>query len=280
MDHPTSGPARPEAGSSLPPDVLGAFSADLHAAGLCAEHIRRLLCGARHFLVWLDLGGIAVGSVDDAVLRAFHRHDCQCPGMDGTRWRAPAPRRTSVPDGCVEAGPVPRGPRRHCPSRRAWGQPAPSGCLSRPLRGTGLQTGRDPQLWGQLPPLPDLAASVAHPAPGSRCRYAGTLPAARLRLSRNAPEQALARRPPGVPGPILPASPRLDRRRARPEHDARADRGSGDGAVRGVAPASPRHGRGIGPPAFPSGGHAGRRPGRGSRPIRRGGDPGGPSAPL
>ena len=90
MNHPASRLACPEAGSGLPPDILGAFTSDLHAEGLSAEHARRLLSGARHFLIWLDLRGIAVGSVDDAVLRDFRRHDCQCPGMEGERRKMPA----------------------------------------------------------------------------------------------------------------------------------------------------------------------------------------------
>lgn len=85
MNHPTSRLACSEAGSGLPADILAAFSADLHAAGHSADHIRLVLRGARHFLLWLDLRGIAVGSVDDAVLRDFRRHDCQCPGMEGER---------------------------------------------------------------------------------------------------------------------------------------------------------------------------------------------------
>ncbi len=85
MNHPTSRLACSQAGSGLPTDILDAFAADLHAAGYSADHVRLVLRGARHFLLWLDLGGIAVGSVDDAVLRAFRRHDCQCPGMERER---------------------------------------------------------------------------------------------------------------------------------------------------------------------------------------------------
>lgn len=85
MNHPTSRLACSQAGSGLPTDILDALAADLHAAGYSADHVRLVLRGARHFLLWLDLGGIAVGSVDDAVLRAFRRHDCQCPGMERER---------------------------------------------------------------------------------------------------------------------------------------------------------------------------------------------------
>lgn len=90
MNHPTPRLACSEAGSGLPTDILGAFAADLQSAGLSAEHDRLVRRGARHFLIWLDLRGIAVGSVDDAVLCAFRRHDCRCPGMEPERRRRPA----------------------------------------------------------------------------------------------------------------------------------------------------------------------------------------------
>ena len=35
---------------------------------------------ARHFAQWLQLAGIAVGRIDDAVVRRFARHRCRCPG--------------------------------------------------------------------------------------------------------------------------------------------------------------------------------------------------------
>lgn len=91
MNHPTSRLACSEACSDLATDILDAFAANIRAVGHSADHVRRLLRGARHFLLWLGLREIAVGSVDDAVLRAFHRHDCQCPGMEDERRKMLAP---------------------------------------------------------------------------------------------------------------------------------------------------------------------------------------------
>ncbi len=85
MNHQTSPVVCSEAGSDLLEDILGFFTAHLHSVGLSTEHTRRLLRGARHFLIWLALSDIAVEAVDDAVLCAFRRHDCQCPGMEGER---------------------------------------------------------------------------------------------------------------------------------------------------------------------------------------------------
>ena len=93
MNHPTSPMVCSEAGIGLLADILGAFRADLNAVALSAEHTRRLLRSAWHFLIWLDLCDVAVESVDDAVLYAFRRHDCQCPGMEGER------QKMLVPDG-------------------------------------------------------------------------------------------------------------------------------------------------------------------------------------
>ncbi len=85
MNHLTVTTARSETGSGLLSDILGAFTGYLCAACLSANHISMLRLGARHFLTWLDLCGIAFESIDDAVLCAFRRHDCHCPGMEGER---------------------------------------------------------------------------------------------------------------------------------------------------------------------------------------------------
>ena len=87
MPHPTVTTARSETGSGLLSDILGAFIAYLRAACFSASQIAALRLGAQHFLTWLDLCEIALGSVDDAVLCAFRRHDCHCPGMEGERQR-------------------------------------------------------------------------------------------------------------------------------------------------------------------------------------------------
>ncbi len=73
--------ARAEAVSGLSGDILPAFIEHLRATGLSAGRIGSLRPSAQHFLTWLGLCGIAVESIDDAVLRSFRRHDCHCPGM-------------------------------------------------------------------------------------------------------------------------------------------------------------------------------------------------------
>lgn len=74
--------ARSEAAADLLSDILGPFIGSLRAAGSSASQVSTLQLGARHFLTWLDHCGIAVESVDDAVLSAFRRHDCHYPDKD------------------------------------------------------------------------------------------------------------------------------------------------------------------------------------------------------
>ena len=102
MNHPTSPMVCSEAGIGLLADILGAFTADLNAVALSAEHTRRLLRSAWHFLIWLDLCDVAVESVDDAVLYAFRRHDCQCPGMEGERQKMLVPDGRAFPTGALK----------------------------------------------------------------------------------------------------------------------------------------------------------------------------------
>ena len=87
MPRPSFPTARSETGAYLLSDILGPFIGSLRAAGSSASQISTLRLGARHFLTWLDLCGIAVESVDDAVLSAFRRHDCRCPDMEEERKR-------------------------------------------------------------------------------------------------------------------------------------------------------------------------------------------------
>ena len=85
MNHPTFPIARLETDSGLLGDILGAFIEYLRAAGFSASQMFALRLGAQHFLTWLGLYDIAVECIDDAVLCAFRRHDCNCPDMEGER---------------------------------------------------------------------------------------------------------------------------------------------------------------------------------------------------
>ena len=66
-------------------NTLDAFVQHLHAENLSVSMICKAKREARHFLIWLDLCNIALEAVDDAVLCAFRRHNCQCAGMEGER---------------------------------------------------------------------------------------------------------------------------------------------------------------------------------------------------
>ena len=90
MSHPIVPRTNSETGPGLPADILGAFIGRLRATGHSASQISALRRGARHFLTWLCLCGIAVASVDDAALCAFSRHDCNCPDMKEERHERPA----------------------------------------------------------------------------------------------------------------------------------------------------------------------------------------------
>ena len=87
MTHPTVTITRSETGFDNLSDILGPFIGSLRAEGFSASQSSTLRLGARHFLTWLDLCGIAVESVGDAVLSAVRRHDCHCPDMEGERKR-------------------------------------------------------------------------------------------------------------------------------------------------------------------------------------------------
>ena len=49
---------------------------------LDGNRIHCLRASARHFLVWLGQEDIDIVVIDDAVVRRFRRHDCQCPSME------------------------------------------------------------------------------------------------------------------------------------------------------------------------------------------------------
>ena len=85
MNHPISPATHSASSLGLCSDFPGAFIESLRAAGLSAGQIRQSGREAQHFLSWLDHCGIAVESVDDAVLCAFRRHDCRCSSMEGER---------------------------------------------------------------------------------------------------------------------------------------------------------------------------------------------------
>ena len=66
-------------------DILDSFIEHLCSVCLSASHFRRLRLDAVHLLIWLEHCNIAIRSIDDTVLCAFRRHDCQCPGMQRER---------------------------------------------------------------------------------------------------------------------------------------------------------------------------------------------------
>ena len=62
------------------------------------QNIRIGKRAARHFLAWLELGGIEIIDVDDTVIRRFRDHRCVCPPRRGPtglyKLNAPPPRDT------------------------------------------------------------------------------------------------------------------------------------------------------------------------------------------
>ncbi len=62
------------------PDTL--FTAFLSSLSVDEGAASAVLYGAavRHFLHWLELRGIIVGEIDDAVARRFEKHRCRCAG--------------------------------------------------------------------------------------------------------------------------------------------------------------------------------------------------------
>lgn len=93
MNHPIVPKTLSGTGPGLLIDILCAFIEFLRSAGFSASQTSTLRLGAQHFLTWLDLYGIVVEAIDDAVLCAFHRHDCHCPGMEGERQKIRASER-------------------------------------------------------------------------------------------------------------------------------------------------------------------------------------------
>ena len=60
------------------PDHLTEFLTYLRHEGHSASQVNLFRSSARHFLIWLPADGTPLESVDDAVLRRFHHHDCRC----------------------------------------------------------------------------------------------------------------------------------------------------------------------------------------------------------
>ncbi len=60
------------------PDHLSEFLANLRDERYSESQINRFRSSARHFLIWLAVDETPLDSVDDTVLRRFHRHDCRC----------------------------------------------------------------------------------------------------------------------------------------------------------------------------------------------------------
>lgn len=74
------GRPKPWTGDAPTPDTLStAFHSSLlgSAAGSAALY----KAAARHFLFWVEQQGIAVSTVDDAVVRRFEKHRCRCQGF-------------------------------------------------------------------------------------------------------------------------------------------------------------------------------------------------------
>src|SRR3546814_16941699 len=72
-------PAPRRIGEPPSPDAL--FSAFLSSLSVEEGTACAVLYSAaiRHFLCWLGLRGIALGTVDDRIVRRFEQHRCRCP---------------------------------------------------------------------------------------------------------------------------------------------------------------------------------------------------------
>ena len=64
-----------------PPSTNALFSAFLSSLSVEEGTACAVLYSAaiRHFLCWLGLRGIALGTVDDRIVRRFEQHRCRCP---------------------------------------------------------------------------------------------------------------------------------------------------------------------------------------------------------
>ena len=62
------------------------FLNHLRTAGCSDSHIPNFPGSVKHFLVWLQLGRIGIGKIDNAVLRRFRNHHCRCPRPKGERY--------------------------------------------------------------------------------------------------------------------------------------------------------------------------------------------------
>ena len=60
-----------------------ALSTAFHSSllGSAAGSAALYKAAARHFLFWIEQQGIAVSTVDDAVVRRFEKHRCRCQGF-------------------------------------------------------------------------------------------------------------------------------------------------------------------------------------------------------
>ena len=76
-------------------DLLAEFADHVRREGLVKY--RRTLRVARHFLIWLDLSGLAIERVDTGVISRFLKHDCECSNNApaGSRLRPWRKRRSS-----------------------------------------------------------------------------------------------------------------------------------------------------------------------------------------
>lgn len=64
--------------NDLHAELLSEFHICLQQAGTAENSIRLYLGTARHFLAWLKADGLALETIDDAVLLAFRDHNCHC----------------------------------------------------------------------------------------------------------------------------------------------------------------------------------------------------------
>ena len=115
MNQPTPPIVCSRSGFGSSADIIDALVRPLRPLGLSEPRFFKDLCEARHFLIWLDLCGIPLQAIGDAVLCAFRRHDCHCPGMEGERLKMSGSNKRAFLTGALKL--VPGGSRLHPPSR-------------------------------------------------------------------------------------------------------------------------------------------------------------------
>ena len=79
------------------------FLNHLRTAGCSDSHIPNFPGSVKHFLVWLQLGRIGIGKIDNAVLRRFRNHHCRCPRPKGERYLNSTKRERGSCPGCCDS---------------------------------------------------------------------------------------------------------------------------------------------------------------------------------